>query len=148
MPNSIAVQQRRRVDRGVAGQPAATTRRGESSGAAPGDQRGRRTHATSEPTTAMLKQFAPIAVMPPSPKKNAWMTSAIEMARIDAHGPSTTAASPRRPRGPVVPPGSGMLNIITTNENAAKSESSGHEPGVERRRTRRSATYQNGAAPA
>ena len=42
--------------------------------------------------TAILKQLAPIAVIPPSPKKIAWMMSAIETASMAAHGPSTTAA--------------------------------------------------------
>ena len=73
----------------------------------------------------MLKQFAPMAVMPPSPKKIAWITSATEIARIDPQGPSTIAAMPTPTACPVVPPGSGRLNIIMTNENAAKTDSSG-----------------------
>ena len=97
---------------------------------------------------AMLKQLAPIAVMPPSPKKNAWMTSAIETARIDADGPSTIAASATPTACPVVPPGSGTLNIMTTNEKAAKSDSAGTRRVWSVRFTRRSATHQNGAAPA
>ncbi len=96
----------------------------------------------------MLKQFAPIAVIPPSPKKNAWMTSATEMASTEAHGPSTTAEMPTPTAWPVVPPGSGILNIIATNENAAKSEISGTSRVWSKRRTRVSATYQKGAAPA
>ena len=62
----------------------------------------------------MLKQLAPMAVIPPSPKKMAWMASAMEMARIDPQGPSTTVAIPIPAACPVVPPGSGRLNIITT----------------------------------
>ena len=80
----------------------------------------------------MLKQLAPSAVMPPSPKKNAWMASAVETARIDADGPSTIAASAAPTAWPVVPPGSGMLNIITTNENAATSDSRGTSRACER----------------
>ena len=38
-------------------------------------------------TTAMFKQLAPMAVMPPSPKASAWMTSAVDTARIAADGP-------------------------------------------------------------
>ena len=38
-----------------------------------------------EPMTAILKQLAPIAVIPPSPKKIAWMMSAIETASMAAH---------------------------------------------------------------
>ena len=80
----------------------------------------------------MLKQLAPSAVMPPSPKKNAWMTSAIETASIDAAGPSTTVASATPIACPVVPPGSGMLNIITTNEKAANERQPRHEARVQR----------------
>ena len=73
----------------------------------------------------MLKQLAPIAVMPPSPKNSACTTIATDTASIAAHGPSTTVANPIPTACPVVPPGSGRLNIMITNENAANSESSG-----------------------
>ena len=49
---------------------------------------------------------------------------------------------------PVVPPGRGRLNIITTNENAEKSESRGTYRAWNFACTRRNATTQNGAAPA
>ena len=93
----------------------------------------------------MLKQFAPIAVMPPSPKSRAWMPRANDNATMDAHGPSSTAATPTPTACPVVPPGSGMLNIITTNEKAARSESTGTRRVWTCLRTRRIATYQKGA---
>ncbi len=96
---------------------------------------------------AMLKQLAPMAVIPPSPKKSAWMTSAMETASMDAHGPSTTAASPMPTACPVVPPGSGRLNIMMTKENAAKSESSGTRRVCSAFLTRWRATHQNGAEP-
>src|SRR5277367_2070550 len=76
------------------------------------------------------------------------MTSAMEMASIDAQGPSTTAAIPTPTACPVVPPGSGRLNIMMTKENAANSESSGTSRVCSRFFTRRIAVYQNGAAPA
>ena len=41
----------------------------------------------------MLKQLAPIAVMPPSPKNSAWMISATEVEMTAAQGPSTIAVS-------------------------------------------------------
>ena len=49
---------------------------------------------------------------------------------------------------PVVPPGSGRLNIIMTKENAANSEISGISRACNSRFTRCNATYQNGAAAA
>jgi hypothetical protein len=73
----------------------------------------------------MLKQFAPIAVMPPSPKRTACIASAIEIARIPPQGPSAITAMPTPTACPVVPPGSGRLNIMMMNENAAKTDSSG-----------------------
>ncbi len=73
----------------------------------------------------MLKQLAPSVLMPPSPKNRAWIASAMEMARMAPDGPSTIAAMVTPNAWPVVPPGSGRLNIITTNENAAKTEISG-----------------------
>src|SRR5215831_18422306 len=97
---------------------------------------------------AMLKQFAPIAVIPPSPKKTAWMTSAIEMAAIEAHGPSTMLATPMPTAWPVVPPGSGRLNIMITKENAENTEISGTIREWRVALSRRSATYQNGVEAA
>ena len=92
---------------------------------APRHRRRYTAYATSEPTIAMLKQFAPIAVIPPSPKKTAWIINATEMATMDAHGPSTMLATPMPTACPVVPPGSGRLNIMMTKENAAKTERRG-----------------------
>src|SRR5579863_8682066 len=76
------------------------------------------------------------------------MTSAIEMARMEAQGPSTTAAIPTPTACPVVPPGSGRLNIMMTKEKAANSESSGTSRVCSRLFTRRIAVYQKGADPA
>ena len=95
---------------------------------------------------AMLKQFAPNAVTPPSPKNSAWISSATDTASIDPHGPNTIVAMPMPTAWPVVPPGNGKLNIIITNENAEKTASSGTRRVFSRRRTRWSAIYQNGAA--
>ena len=44
---------------------------------------------------------------------------------MEAHGPSTMAATATPTACPVVPPGSGRLNIIMMNENAANTESNG-----------------------
>ena len=96
----------------------------------------------------MLKQLAPIAVMPPSPKKIAWMAKAMEMARMDAQGPRTMAAMATPTACPVVPPGRGRLNIIMMKEKAAKTESKGTMRVWTRRSTRRSEVYQKGADPA
>ena len=71
----------------------------------------------------------------------------MDTASMAAHGPKTTAASPIPTAWPVVPPGSGRLNIMITKENAANSEISGTSRVCSAFRTRRSATYQNGAAP-
>ena len=73
----------------------------------------------------MLKQLAPIAVMPPSPKNSAWMISATEVVITAAHGPSTIAVSVPPTPCAVVPPGTGTLNIMIANVNAEKIESSG-----------------------
>ena len=78
----------------------------------------------------MLKQFAPSVVIPPSPKNKAWISSAIESESIDAHGPSTTVAAPTPTACPVVPPGSGMLNIMMTKQNALATASNGTSLGV------------------
>ena len=61
------------------------------------------------------------------------MVSAIEMARMDAHGPRTMEATPIPTAWPVVPPGSGRLNIMITKEKAAKREIKGIKPRVEGR---------------
>ena len=71
--------------------------------------------------------------------------SAIEIARIEAHGPSTIAAMPTPTACPVVPPGNGRLNIIMMNENAAKTDSRGTMRVCNPRCMRRSETHQNGA---
>ena len=67
----------------------------------------------------MLKQFAPSARMPPSPKKKAWMTSAIDIAMVAISGPRMMAASAPPTAWAVVPPGIGTLNIMMINEKAA-----------------------------
>ena len=67
----------------------------------------------------MLKQLAPKARMPPSPKMTAWMSSAIETDKHAASGPKSKAMSVPPTACPVVPPGSGTLNIMSRNENAA-----------------------------
>ena len=76
-------------------------------------------------TTAMLKQLAPMAVMPPSPNRPAWMTSAMEIAITAAHGPRRIAISVAPTACPVDPPITGTLNIMMTKEKAAPSASSG-----------------------
>ena len=76
------------------------------------------------------------------------MTRAMEIARIDAHGPSTMAAMPTPTACPVVPPGKGRLNIMMMNENAANTERSGTIRVFIARFKRRRAVYQNGADPA
>lgn len=68
------------------------------------------------------------------------------MANMDADGPSTIEATATPVACPVVPPGSGRLNIMTMNENAAKTESRGTSLVCRARFMRRSATYQKGAA--
>ena len=73
------------------------------------------------------------------------MISAIEIARMEAHGPSTIAAMPTPTACPVVPPGSGRLNIMMMNENAANTESSGTMWVFSPRFMRRSDIHQNGA---
>src|ERR1700733_14754778 len=96
----------------------------------------------------MLKQLAPSAVMPPSPKNTACMVRAIEMATMAAHGPRMMAATPIPTAWPVVPPGSGRLNIMTTKEKAAKTDSSGIMRVCKAAFRRLRAIYQKGAATA
>ena len=67
----------------------------------------------------MLKQLAPKERIPPSPKSNAWSSKATDTARQAAFGPSTVAITVPPTAWPVVPPGSGTLNIIPIKEKAA-----------------------------
>ena len=76
------------------------------------------------------------------------MVSATEIAIVAPHGPSTIAAMAIPTACPVVPPGSGRLNIMMTKEKAAKSEISGTKRVASSARTRRNATAQNGSAAA
>ncbi len=73
----------------------------------------------------MLKQLAPMAVMPPSPKSPAWMTSAMETAITAAQGPRMIAIRVPPTAWPVEPPTTGTLNIMMTKEKAAPRASSG-----------------------
>ena len=63
---------------------------------------------------------------------------------MEAHGPNTAAASPNPMAWPLVPPGSGTLNIITTNEKAENKESNGTNRVCNSWETLRKATIQNG----
>ena len=94
----------------------------------------------------MLKQLAPNARTPPSPKNSAWMANATLTAITAAHGPSSTATNTAPTACAVVPSGTGTLNIITRKQYAAPSASSGTERVLTTLRTRRAATTQNGAA--
>src|SRR5271169_4464424 len=78
------------------------------------------------------------------------MASAIEMARTAPDGPSTMAAMVTPMAWPVVPPGSGRLNIITTNPNAANTETSGttRPPAAGKRLRRSRAAYHPAMAAA
>ena len=69
----------------------------------------------------MLKQLAPYASTPPSPKNSAWITSATLTAITAAHGPSSTATSTPPTAWAVVPSGIGTLNIITRKQTAAST---------------------------
>ena len=73
----------------------------------------------------MLKQFAPNARIPPSPNNSACTSSAIVTEIHAAYGPQSAAISVPPTAWPVVPPGSGILNIIPRNENAAPIPRSG-----------------------
>jgi hypothetical protein len=125
--------------------PAAITRRLEPM-AAPRAMAPYVTYAAKEPTIAILKQFAPMAVIPPSPKKIAWIDNATEMANMEAQGPSTMLATPIPTAWPVVPPGSGRLNIMMTKENAANTDSRGIIRVFNIFFTRLRATIQKGTA--
>src|SRR3954452_7102291 len=96
----------------------------------------------------MLKQLAPYAKIPPSPKKAACTSKATEMARIDIQGPSTTEAIPIPTACPVVPPGKGKLNIINTNENAENTARRGTASVASFALTRPMARHQNGVVAA
>jgi hypothetical protein len=74
---------------------------------------------------AILKQLAPMAVMPPSPKTNAWITRATVIETTAAQGPRMMPTMAPPTAWPVLPPGMGRLNIMMTNENAADKASSG-----------------------
>ena len=76
-------------------------------------------------TKAMLKQLAPMARMPPSPKNTAWMMRAMLTARQADQGPNRIAMSVPQTAWPVVPPGSGILNIMERKQNAAAIPMSG-----------------------
>src|SRR5437667_12902614 len=96
----------------------------------------------------MLKQLAPRVVIPPSPKNNAWIRSAIDSDSMAAQGPSTTVAAPIPTACPVVPPGRGTLNIMMTKQNELVTASSGTSRVCINRLTRARAKYQKGTAAA
>jgi hypothetical protein len=73
----------------------------------------------------MLKQLAPSASTPPSPKKSAWMTRAMLTAITAAQGPNMIATSAPPTACAVVPSGTGMLNIMIRKLNAAAAATSG-----------------------
>jgi hypothetical protein len=73
----------------------------------------------------MLKQFAPIAVIPPSPNNNACTTKATVTAIHAAQGPKSIATNAAPVACPVEPPGIGKLNIIITKLKAAPMAKSG-----------------------
>jgi hypothetical protein len=99
-------------------------------------------------TKAMFRQLAPIAVMPPSPNRRAWMIKAMLTARAAPHGPTAMAIRTPPTAWPVVAPGSGTLNIITTNANAAEMASRGACRAANPALTFRAATPQSGAQAA
>ena len=99
-------------------------------------------------TTPMLKQLAPIAVIPPSPKNRAWMMSAIDTARPPISGPSRMAARVAPTAWPVVPPGSGTLNIMMMNEKAAMRAIIGTLRALTRVRSACSPRHQKGITSA
>src|SRR4030042_1475789 len=96
----------------------------------------------------MFRQFAPMQVIPPSPKSTACTISAIDTATHAAHGPSSTAASTAPTAWPVVPPGIGTLNIMITKQNAALRASIGTCLARRDLFSLRDAAIQNGAAAA
>ena len=96
----------------------------------------------------MFRLLAPKAVRPPSPKNSAWMNSATDMATMAPQGPSRMAAMAMPTAWPVVPPGSGRLNIMITKEKADTTDSSGTSLVFSPLPSRRVATYQKGRAAA
>src|SRR4030067_112383 len=99
-------------------------------------------------TNAMFTQFAPIAVTPPSPNRRAWMTRAMLIESIAPQGPTTIAIRTPPTACPVLPPGRGMLNIITRKENAAEMARRGALRASRLSRTLRAAIAQRGAQAA
>jgi hypothetical protein len=97
---------------------------------------------------AMLMQFAPMAVMPPSPKRRAWMTRAMVMEKSAPKGPIAMAIRTPPTACPVVPPGRGTLNIITRKLKAAEIARRGARRADSLSRRRRAATAQRGAQAA
>jgi len=70
-------------------------------------------------TTAILKQLAPMAVIPPSPNTRAWMIKTTETERTAVQGPRSNVIIHAPTAWPVVPPGIGILNIWMRKEKAA-----------------------------
>src|SRR5947209_1689358 len=64
----------------------------------------------------MLKQLAPIVVMPPSPKNSACKISAVLTPITAAHGPSTIAIKVPPTPFAVVPLGTGMLKVMDDSQ--------------------------------
>jgi hypothetical protein len=93
----------------------------------------------------MLKELAPKAKTPPSPKKRAWMAKATEAAITAAQGPKMMATKTLPTAWPVVPPGRGTLNIMMTKEKAAKRAMRGTIFAVKTPFTFWLARYQKGA---
>ena len=73
----------------------------------------------------MLKQLAPKASTPPSPKITACSSRATDTARQAALGPKSRAISVPPTAWPVVPPTRGTLNIMARKEKAAPAPSRG-----------------------
>ncbi len=115
MPNSTAAHRAATLSPTYAPIAAAAGRRVEVS-----DSERASTLYTAYPTKgmtkAMLKQLAPKARTPPSPKNRAWMARATLTAITAAHGPSMTATSTPPTAWAVVPSGIGTLNIITRKQ--------------------------------
>ncbi len=146
MPNIMAVDAAAHVKPNHPPIPAATARPRAVGQYCP-NQRAT-TYPLSGMINAMFKQLAPIAVTPPSPNSNAWMTTLMLMASAAPHGPTASATSTPPIACPVVPPGSGRLNIMITNVNAAPNARSGTRRAARRPLTRRAATLQSGMQPA
>jgi len=102
-------------------------------------------YPTNGITKAIVKELAPYASKPPSPKNRAWIRSATLIPMQAAHGPSTIAIIVPPIGCAVVPPGAGMLNIMIVKQNAAPSASRGTCRVPRSCRTRRAATVHTGA---